>query len=195
MPTFNDFAPLYDFCLIDEGVQSFFVGTNLFVQPLSDTDPARDAWIPPAGKTPFYTAFQAATFTKCNPRVACEINGIMPYANPPPIIVDANNQLRIRAWHATLTFTVITPANYPQHTTLRGLVQSIVATMVPVLNSPDSSGVNSQLQYHEIATCWDAGNSTSIHTEKAFYGSQLKYAITFGIRAAAWPGGFNLPDP
>jgi hypothetical protein len=191
MPTFNDFAPLYNFCLIDEAVQAFFVGTNLFVQPLNDTDSGREKWIPVASKTPFYTAFQAATFTKCNPRVASELNGIMPYGSPPQMILDANNQLRIRGWRATLNLTVITPANYDQHTKLRGLVQSIVATMVPNIATIDVSGLNANLQYHEIGVIWDDGNTTGIHIEKGFYASLLKYAITFGIRASAWPGGFQ----
>jgi hypothetical protein len=107
------------------------------------------------------------------------------------MIVDANNQLRCRAWKAYLNFTVVTPANYAQHVALRSLVQSIVATMVQNIALIDTSGLNANLQYHEIGVLWDDGNSTGIHVEKGFYGTQLKYAITFGIRASAWPGGFQ----
>ena len=192
MPTIKDFAPLYDWSQIEAGVQSFFVSTGLFVKPPDDTDPARELWLPPVGEVPFMTAFQAAVFTKCNPRVSCSLNGINPFSSPPPMIIDVNNQIRTRAWKAQLDFTILTPASYSVHTQLRALVQSIIAMMVPVLtDTGEVTGVNQYLALHEVATILDAGNSTGIHLDKAFYASQLKYNITFGIRAAAWPGGFN----
>jgi hypothetical protein len=200
MPNITDFSILYDWSLIEKGIQAFFVAADLggagaFVAPKDDDDPNRETWTPPAGQTPFYTAFQSLTFQKCRPRVSVSLDGIVPFGSPPPMIVDANNQLRVRAWRGQLDFAVITNPSYAQHTALRALVQSVIATMVPVLgdiNSVESTGVNANLTYHEIATCWDAGNNTGIHAEQGYYGSQLKYAITFGIRAAAWPGGFNL---
>jgi len=194
MPTIKDFAPLYDWSQIEAGVQAFFVNYSDFAKPPDDNDPNRENWISPAGKTPFMTAFQAAVFTKCNPRVSCSLNGIVPFSNPPPMIQDANNKLRCRAWAAQLDFTVITPASYSQHTQLRSLVQAVVSVMVTdatTLLAQTNTGLNSILVYHEVGMILDAGNSTGIHIDKAFYASNLKYAITFAVRASAWPGGFN----
>jgi hypothetical protein len=195
MPTINDFAPLYDWTQIEIAAQKVFVAAGGFVVPPNDADANRETWTPAAGIVPFMTAYQAAVFTKCNPRVSCSLNGIVQYSNPAPMIIDINGQLRCRAWRAQLYFIVLTPANYAQHIALRSLAQAIIATMVPqitdTLATAENTGLNQYLTNHEVATVIDSGNSTGINVDKAFYASHLLYNITFGIRASAWPGGFN----
>lgn len=194
MPSFNDFAPLYDFSQIEIAMQDLFAATDVYVAPPDETSDDREDWVPPVGVIPFMTAFQADVFTKCNPRVSCSLNGIVPASNPPPMVVDANYLFRVRAWRGVLDFTVITPANYYTHTQLRCQVQSIIAGAVPATSNLaviGTTGINQYLDVHEVATILDAGNSTGIHQEKAFYGSQLRYEITFAIQQAKWPGGFN----
>jgi hypothetical protein len=204
MPTIKDFAPLYDFSQLEIAAQKVFAaasnfggynGINGFIAPPDDTAANRETWTPPAGVIPVFTAYQVAVFTKTNPRISISLDGIVQYSTPAPVIIDANGQLRCRMWRAQLDFTIITPASYSQHVALRTLAQSVIATMVPQINdtlaTAENTGLNQFLAVHEVATVIDAGNSTGINVAQGFYASQLKYNITFGIRAAAWPGGFN----
>lgn len=193
MPSFPDFAPLYDFSLIEEAVQNFFCSPTIggaFVAPADDDDPDREQWTAGADKIAFYTAFQALTFRKCRPRVYTSLNNIIEL---PGHIIDVNGVLRAKSWRARLTFGVITAASYSIHTSLRAAVLAIIPQLQP-LPTPDGSGIaagglNRYLQYHELGQFAMADNSTHITIEEGAYTSPINCLLTFSVRATAWPGG------
>jgi hypothetical protein len=195
-PTFNDFAPLYDFSLVEKAVQAFFCSDALdapFVAPKDDDDPDREKWTAGADGIAFYTAFQALTFTKCRPRVFIGLNNITEY--PSAKIIDANGVLRSSAWKAALKFGIITEPNYVLHTALCSTVLAIIPQLQP-LPTPDGSGiaqggVNKFLQYHEVGLFALADASTHITPEDGNYNSPINVNITFSVRASAWPGGIQ----
>jgi hypothetical protein len=194
MPNFNDFAPLYDFSLIEKAVQAFFCSDDLnapFVAPKDDDDPNREQWSAGPDGIAFYTAFQALTFQKCRPRVYISLNGITEF--PSAKIIDANGVLRPSAWKASLKFGIITAPGYVLHTALRSTMLAIIPQLQP-LPTPDGSGisqggVNKYLQYHEMGQFAMADASTHITPEDGNYNSPINVNITFSVRASAWPGG------
>jgi hypothetical protein len=197
MPDFTDFAPLYDFSLIEKAVQQFFVSLASsvptavpFVQPADDDDPNRGTWTAPDGTIAFYTAFQNETFQKVRPRIYCQLNNI---TDIKAYIVDVNNTLRPKAWRATMMFGIVTKPSYNLHTSLRSQIEAIIPQLQPLM-TPDGTGVlqgglNALLTLHEVGAFSVASTSTHIAPEDGTYNSVIPCDIAFNVRATAWPGG------
>ena len=192
-PTFSDFAALYDFTLIEQAVQAYFCDEGLggaFVKPPDDDDDTRGKWVPEGGKIAFYTAYQAMTFQKCRPRVY--IGGFSVSEIPNSHVIDANGVLRSKAWRGRMMIGVVTLPNYAQHIALRSAVLAILPQLQPV-PVPDGSGVaaggvNGFLQYHEVGQLAPSDLTTHITPEDGNYHSPINVALTFSVRATAWPG-------
>lgn len=188
MPDYTDFNPLYDWSLLEKGVQDYFVSSGTFVAPPGETDPSRETWLPPTGVIPFFTALEEQLFQKHRPRVSVDINEINPLKVPAYGKVDANGVVRNHTWKAGLVLTIVTPANYTYHTALRAEVFSLGQLICPMVANPQEKiGVNQFLTKHCFNTCVDAQNSTGIHPEQGHYISTLNFNLTFSIRPDAWP--------
>jgi hypothetical protein len=194
MPDSTDFAPIYDFSLIEKAVQRFFVELDdtggIYEAPLDDDDPARGEWKPTQGCIAFYTAFQALTFQKCRPRVWCSLNNIVPFNNDARR-VDGAGASRVTGYRASMRFGVITAPKYPLHVALRGSVASLIPLLGPTITADGSQiatgGINAFLEYHEIATFELAPLTTAIAPEEGVYRSDFDCNLTFGIRPDKWP--------
>jgi hypothetical protein len=194
-PTFQNFAPLYDFSLIERGIQDFFVSLpgSVFNAPLDDDDPDREKWSAGPGNIAFYTALQALTFTKCRPRVAIGLHNVnhirQAYA------LDANGNLREKAWQGSCRFWIVTEPNYKLHTQLRAKVLAIIPQVLGVI-TPDNSqfpitGINSLLKYHQVAEFWARDVSTSITPEEGNYQSEIPVELSFSVLPTVWPAGMQ----
>lgn len=179
----QNFSQLYNFGLIERAVQDYFVGTGLFVKPPDEADPDREDWTPDTGVTPFFTAFEAALFQKHIPRVACFLRGIKPRrAHNGHGVLDANGILRNNLWAATFTLEVITPPSYATHNNLRSKVLATGEMICPMVLDPLTRiGANAYSNFHQIYGCVLQDQSTEVHIEKGFYGSQSGYDIIFGV--------------
>lgn len=188
---FTDFQNFYDFSLIEKAVQSVFVSVDgsVFVAPPDDSDPTREKWTAGAGNIAFYTAFQALTFTKCRPRVFTGLHNI----NRVPMsqAVDANGNLREKAWTGVMRLGIITKPDYTVHTQLRAMVLAIIPQVMGAVTVTDfpNTGANALLQYHQISQFDPVDISTTIVPEDGNYQSQIPVSIAFNIKPTAFPAG------
>ena len=191
MPDYNDFAPLYDFSLVEKAIQTFFVtvAADRFVAPPDDIDPALEQWSP-GDLIPFFTAFQAALFQKHRPRIAIDLNNISPI-NPLRLIIDANEQLQCDWWRARLTFWIVTRPSYAYHTQMRGALLALIAQLAPPSGATQTApiGVNQYLDKHEVTGCWPSDLSTAVTPQDGHYVSPIVCNLDFAMRPDAWPGG------
>lgn len=196
-PTYQAFAPLYDFSGIEKAVQAYFCGIagGTFEKPRDDEDPQREKWAPDAGNVAFYTAFQALTFQKCRPRVyisGFSINELKQY------VLDAAGILRNKAWTGRMNFGVVTKPDYTYHTQLRAAVTAILPELQPLPVPADgsaigTSGLNALLKIHEMGQFEMVAQDTIITPEDGNYRSMIPVALTFSVRATAWPRGTLTP--
>lgn len=189
MIDFNQFAPLYDFSLIEKAVQDFFVAlpAGTFVKPADEDDPARESWTPPGGSIPFYTPTQALVLQACRPRVGILETNFSEF--PSARILDADGVYRASAWRGVIKFAIITEPNYALHRQLRGAVIAILPQLQPLPTSIGVSGINKLLQYHEVGQFAMNSGDTAITPANGYYLSMLTVNLTFSVRATAWPGG------
>ena len=189
--TFADFQPLYDFTLIEKAVQSVFVNCDgsVFIAPPDDSDPTRESWTAPMGNIGFYTAYQVLTFTQCRPRVfsgLTKINSVRgAYA------VDANGNMREKAWTGMYQLGIITAPDYTIHTQLRSMVLAIIPQVLGAVTVTDfpNTGANAILQYHQISQ-FDAHDiSTAITPAEGNYQSTIPVNLAFSVKPTAFPAG------
>lgn len=195
--TFDDFQSIYDFKLIERAVQSLFVAAGAdFVSPKDDDDPAREQWTAGAGNIAFYTAFQALTFTQCRPRVFIGLSAVNPV--PGCYALDANGNLREKAWRGQMRFGVITEPNYTTHTELRSRVLAILPQVLPRLVVDNSlsvttdalfatTGINALLTYHQVSEFYAKDISTTVSPEDGNYQSAITVELAFSVKTSAWP--------
>jgi hypothetical protein len=194
MLDFNDFAPLCDFSLVENAVQAFFCADALgasFVAPKNDDDPARESWTAGDGNIAFYTAFQALTFQKCRPRVWFSALNFNPV--PGAYAVDANGNLREKAWTGTARLSVLTEANYLFHTALRARVLAIIPQVIGQV-APDNSlfattGANALLDFHQLSNFSVQNAATTVTPEQDAYRSDIPISLAFQVRPDKWPAG------
>ena len=159
---FTDFQNLYDFSLIEKGVQSVFVNTDggSFVAPKDDQDPTRESWVAGAGNIAFYTAFQALTFTQCRPRVFTGLHNVNCITGA--YAIDANGNAREKAWRGSMRIGIITEPNYTLHTQLRSAVMAIIPQVLGAATVTDfpTTGINSFLVYHQVSSEIEVGIMT-----------------------------------
>ena len=188
---FEDFQAIYDFTVIEKAVQSLFVSIAGYSAPVNDDDPNASAWTPPAGTTPFYTAFQAMTFQKCRPRVYVTAFSFQPVRQA--YAIDANNNLREKAWSGNMRLGIITEPNYTLHTQLRAQVSAIIPQIMPVVVMDNSAfagtGINSVLTTHQISEFYSDNLTTSVIPEEGTYRSTINIKLAFSVLPSAWPAG------
>ncbi len=176
------YKSLYDFSAIEVAVQLYFVDTGAFVAPPDSTDRTRESWVAPAGKTPFFTAFQAAIFEKSRPRVACFLNSISAVGSKQGTpIADNNGALRNYIFSGQLTFEIITEPDYASHMDLRAQTFSLAEMIAPLVDDATKKIGANQYMTHQIVAVSVHSFSTSIDIHQGFYGSQIHYNITFQI--------------
>ena len=194
-PTYTNFIPLVDFSLIEKAVQSLFVavsGAN-FVAPKNDNDPLRESWTAGAGNTAFYTAFQSLTFQKCRPRVWIGLKNVNQIRGC--YAIDANGNLREKAWQGAMDFGIITQMDYTAHVALRAKVAAIIPQVMAQVAVDGSlfatTGINAILTYHQVSEFWARNTDTNIGEDKteAVYYSTIPCELAFSINPSAWPAG------
>lgn len=197
MIDYNLLAPIYDFSLIEDAVQSFFVALpdGTFVAAPDESYLERETWQPPNGAIPFYTPAQAQTLKEFRPRV-----GILGtnFSEQGQHIIDADGNYRPSGWRSSMRFAVVTDSNYKRHRALRSAVMAIIPQLQPNptvtnLSGVGSTGVNTFLQYHEVGLFAMQLGNTSITPQSGYYVSTLTVNLTFSVRATAWPGGTQTP--
>jgi hypothetical protein len=191
--TFSDFQAIYDFTVIETAVQSLFVSIAGYSAPSNDDDPNAAQWTPPAGSTPFYTAFQALTFQKCRPRVYIASFEFQPVRQA--YAIDGNGNLREKAWTGNVRLGIITAPNYSLHTQLRAQVLAIVPQIQPAIavdNSAfGSTGINAILQTHQVSEFYADSQNTTIIPEEGTYRSTVNIKLAFSVLPSAWPAGMK----
>lgn len=190
--TFADFQFIYDFTLIEKAVQSLFVAAGAdFIAPLDDNDPAREQWTAGAGNIAFYTAFEVLTFQQCRPRVFIGLHAVN--AVPGCYALDANGNLREKAWRGQMRFGIITEPNYTTHTALRSRVLAIIPQVLGQIAADNSTfattGINALLTYHQVSEFFAKDISTSITPTEGNYQSAITVELAFGVNPTAWPAG------
>jgi hypothetical protein len=197
MIDFNILANLYDFSLIEDGVQAFFVAlpTGSFVAPPEEDDPTRESWAPGIGQIPFYTPRQALVIQAARPRIGILETNFSEI--PGARILDADGIFRASAWRALMKFSVITMPNYKDHRALRGAVAAILPQLQPNptggLAAIGTTGVNAFLKYHQVGQFAMQSGDTRITPSDGYYFSTLSVNLTFSVDATAWPGGTVTP--
>ena len=188
---FTTYAPLTDFSLIEKAVQSFFVSLagGSFVAPPNDDSDTRESFTASAGQIAFYTAFQSLTFQQCRPRVFIGLHSVNPIQGA--YIIDANGNIREKAWSGQIGFGIVTEPNYSLHTQLRSQVlaaiQQVICTISPDNSTFATTGINPFLTFHEVSQFYATNTSTAVSEEEGAYQSTLSVAINFGVKPNAWP--------
>jgi hypothetical protein len=191
---YTDLIDIYNFSLIEQAVQRFFVALpgGAFVSPPSNQDPAKENWMA-EGQIAFYTAFQSAVFQKSRPQVYCALTNITEY--PQTHIIDANGVWRASAWKGVLHMGVVTSPDYTAHTQLRAAVLAALPTLQPPPTADGSgiaaSGINALTQFHEIGLFQMQATETMITPQAGDFKSVIPVTITFSVRVSAWPGGIQ----
>jgi hypothetical protein len=193
--TYADFLSIYDFSLIEKAVQTLFVGVSgaNFVAPKNDDDPLREKWTAGAGNIAFYTAFQALTFQKCRPRVWIGLKNVNHIRGA--YAIDANGNLREKAWSGSMDFGIITEMNYTAHVALRAKVAAIIPTVLAQISQDGSTfattGINALLANHQVSEFWMRNVDTNIGEDKeqAIYYSIIPCELAFNVKPSAWPAG------
>ena len=191
--TFSDFQAIYDFTVIETAVQSLFVSIAGYSAPSNDDDPNAAQWTPPAGSTPFYTAFQALTFQKCRPRVYIASFEFQPVRQA--YAIDSNNNVREKAWSGNMMLGMITQPVYTLHTQLRAQVQSIIPQIMPGIVADNSAfaatGINSLLTAHQVSEFFTTDLNTTVIPEEGTYRSTINIKLAFSVLPSAWPAGMQ----
>lgn len=189
--TFSDFHSIYDFTVIEKAVQQMFANIAFFSVPPCDGDPAQPSWTPPANTTAFYTAFQALVFQKCRPRVYIASFDFQTVRQA--YAIDANNNLREKAWTGSIRLGVITEPDYRKHTELRAKVLSIVPMIMPGVTFNNSeltgTGINQFLFQHQITEFYVDNLSTQVIPDEGTYRSTINIKTAFSVLPSAWPPG------
>lgn len=191
MLDFNLFEQIYDFSLIEDAVQAFFVAlpTGSFVKPPDETDPARETWTPGAN-IPIFTPQQALVFQAARPRI-----GIMEtqFRESGEHVLDADGQYRASGWRGLMKFALVTAPNYTLHRQLRSVVMAIIPQLQPSpingLAGVSNTGINAYLKYHEVGQFALQSGDTTIKPETGYYLSVLQVNLTFSVRSTVWPSG------
>lgn len=189
---FTDFSPLYDFSLIEAAVQAFFCGVDgsIFATPPGESDPARGTWTPPAGFVAFYTNANTTVNQACRPRVKIRLHNVNHVRGA--YALDANGNMREKAWQASMDFGVVTEPNYALHCQLRSQVLAIIAQGVAI--SQDGAafatgGINQYLKMHQVSEFWIRNTSTDVMPAEGAYMSLLPVQLAFNVLPSAWPVG------
>lgn len=171
-----DFATLYDFSVIETAVES-----------LANTANPALSWL---------TGFDAAQFQKARPRIECYFEPGTAFGSPPHYVNTADGARRVNGWTGQLRTMIVTNTvsgateaeaaanSYQLHMQYRAFVMNLLATLDYAL--ADDSVL---LPYHQIARCWEAGNSPKIAPQDGVYTSQLNHNLIYSIRPSAYPGG------
>ncbi len=190
---FSDFQAIYDFTVIETAVQSMFATIAGYSVPPNDGDQDAENWLPPEGATPFYTAFQALTFQKCRPRVYIAAFDFQPVRQA--YAIDANSNLREKAWVGNMRLGIITNPNYTLHTQLRAQVLAIIPQVQPGIAMDNSAfagtGINAILASHQVSEFYADNLSTTITPEEGTYRSTINIKLAFSVPPSAWPAGMQ----
>ena len=191
-PTFNDYMPLVDSTKIEAGIQQFFVNLpgGSFVAPLDNDDPAREQWTAGDGNIAIYTAFQNLVFQSVRPRVFLMLPSVSVY--PSAYLIAADGVFRPKAWRGEVTLGIISEPNYARHTQLRAMLLAILPMLAPTPTADGSGiaagGVNAYLEFHEVAQFEVSNFAMHLEESDGTYQSTIPVAVSWGVRAAAWPG-------
>ena len=172
-----DFGTLYDFSVIETAVESLASVANPDV-----------AWL---------TGFDAAQLQKARPRVECYLEPGNPFGSPPHYVNTASDGVRrVNGWQGSLRTMIVTntiggateaagaQASYSLHMSYRAFVMNLFASIDKQLADNPTL-----LPYHQIARCWEAGNTPKIAPQDGVYTSQLNHNLIYSIRPSAFPGG------
>jgi hypothetical protein len=175
--TAPDFATLYDFSVIETAVES-----------LANTANPDVSWL---------TGFDAAQLQKARPRIECYFEPGNAFGSPPHYVnTAADGQRRVNGWQGQLRTMIVTNTvsgnteadaannSYKLHMQYRAFVMNLLCTVDTAL--ADNPVL---LPYHQIARCWEAGNSPKIAPQDGVYTSQLNHNLIYSIRPSAFPGG------
>lgn len=193
MPTFSDFQKLYDFSLIEAAVAAVFVGIEggSFVLPPDETDPNRGTWQPGGASIAFYTNRNILVNQSARPRVKIRLHNVNHRGGN--YAVDANNNVREKAWQGSMDFGIVTEPNYNLHVQLRSQILAIIpmvlAQLVPDGSQFASTGINALLQYHEVSEFWSRNVSTEVAPAEGAYMSMIPVELAFNAKNSAWPAG------
>ena len=193
MPNFTDFIPFYDFSVIETAVQSLFVGVDgsFFEAPLGETDAARKDWLPQPGNVAFYTVANQLVFQECRPRVANRLHNVNHIRGA--YAIDANNNLREKAWQGSMDFGIVSEPNYQFHAQLRAAVLAIIPQVIGQVAADNSlfatTGINALLTNFQVSEFWSRNCSTAVTPMNGAYVSQIPVELTFSVKPSAWPIG------
>ncbi len=190
---FTNFTPFYDFSVIETAVQSAFVAADgsFFVAPLGETDAARKDWTPGAGNVPFYTVANQLVFQECRPRVAIRLHNVNHIRDA--YAIDANNNVREKAWQGSMDFGIVTEPNYAYHAQLRAAVLAIIPQIMPQVVADNSTfattGINALLANFQVSEFWARNCSTEVAVVAGAYMSLIPVELAFSVPPSAWPAG------
>jgi len=190
---FTNFTPFYDFSVIETAVQSFFVGVDgsFFVAPLGETDEARGKWTPGAGEVAFYTVANQLVFQECRPRVAIRLHNVNHVRDA--YAIDANNNVREKAWQGSMDFGIVTEPNYAYHAQLRAAVLAIIPQIMPQVVADNSTfattGINALLTQFQVSEFWARNCSTEVAVISGAYTSLIPVELALSVPPSAWPAG------
>ena len=190
--TYSDFQAIYDFTVIETAVQTMFASIAGYSVPPND-DPNADQWTPPAGTTPFYTAFQSLTFQKCRPRIYVASFEFSPVRQG--YALDGNGNLREKAWTGNMRLGIITDPSYTFHTQLRAQVLAIIPQVQPGIAADNAAfgntGINSVLVTHQASEFYAENLTTAVIPEEGTYRSTINIKLAFSVLPSAWPAGMQ----
>ena len=191
---FQDFSALYDFSLIEAAVQSFFCGVDgsLFVTPPGETDPKRKDWTPQAGFLAFYINANITVNQACRPRVKIRLHNVNHVRGA--YALDANGNMREKAWQASMEFGIVTEPNYAIHCQLRSQVLAIIAQGVAISQDGTlfaAGGINQYLKLHQVSEFWSRNASTDVVPADGAYMSLLPVELAFSVPPSSWPIGMQ----
>ena len=191
---FQDFSPFYDFSLVEAAVQSFFCGVDgsIFVAPLGETDPGRKDWTPQAGFLAFYINANITVNQACRPRVKIRLHNVNHVRGA--YALDANGNMREKAWQASMEFGIVTEPNYAIHCQLRSQVLAIIAQGVAISQDGTlfaAGGINQYLKLHQVSEFWSRNASTDVVPADGAYMSLLPVELAFSVLPSAWPIGMQ----
>ena len=189
--TFADVQPIYDFTVIEKAVQQMFASIAQFSIPPWDDDPKAAEWTPPPYTTAFYTAFQSLVFQKCRPRVYIAAFNFQHVRQA--YAIDADNNLREKAWTGTMRLGIISEPNYKEHTELRSKVLAVIPQILSGI-TPDNSkfattGINAQLYKHQVNEFYAESLNTVVIPEEGTYRSTINIKLAFSVLPSAFPAG------
>ena len=191
--TFQDFTPFVDFTAIEEAVQAFFVAvpTATFVAPANEDDPGREKWTAGDGNIAFYTNFNELVFQACRPRVKIRLHTVNHVRGN--YALDANGNLREKAWQGSLDFGIVSEPFYALHTALRSQVAAIIPMVLGQI-APDNSlfattGINALLANFQVSEFWARNWTSDITPAEGAYMSLIPVELAFSVNPSAWPAG------